>query len=165
MRFLAPPVLREQAAPGTPAANLMALYAKGDGRPWGKDDAGAEFAAFLPPLPRSTGWAIGGEITAATAVAAIPILVPTGWSASLARGRHRIESGTSITWRLQRNGSDISGWGTSGSPLTSTTTWTTTDPADVTLADLDAFDIVWGTATATPTTWTLVLEILFSYTG
>lgn len=154
----------EQAAPATPASGLGAIYPKTDGRWYVKDDAGVE-RAVNPVLPRDKTWAIGGEITAATPVAAFPLFVPTGWTCALTRGRHRIESGTSMTWRLQRNGADITGWGTSGSPLSSTTTWTTVDPADVAVADLDYFDLVWGAATGTPTSWALGLEFLLTYTG
>lgn len=71
--------------------------------------------------------------------------VPAGQAVKVVALRHRINSGTSATVLLMRNGSSLS-------PFTSTVTTTTgtTDPADVTLADGDSLALVVNAVSGTP---------------
>lgn len=63
--------------------------------------------------------------------------VPAGMAASIISVRHAIESGTSATWTLQKNGVDLTDY----TSIASSTADTTTNPADVTLADGDYIDL------------------------
>lgn len=81
--------------------------------------------------------------------------IATGQTTSLISANHRLDTGTSVSWKLQRATAggvftDISGWGTTASPIVTTSTTAqgaTLDPADVTLADGDAL-AVWIVATS-----------------
>ena len=100
----------------------------------------------------SPTWALGGPIGVAAAgppraniILPKSIPVATGETVVLASMRWRLlngASGTSVQFKLQRNGADITGFGTTACPLvaggaTNTTAWTTVNPTDVTLTDLD----------------------------
>lgn len=92
------------------------------------------------------------------------VKVPSGVTVKLTAIRYAIESGTSISFKLRRRPSggswaDISGFGTSLSPLSATTTATTTDPTDVTLSDLDEIRVELITASGTPTDFRCTLFI------
>lgn len=82
-----------------------------------------------------------------------PFFVPiaSGETLKLIAVRYIIGSGTSLAFRLQRNGADIVGFGTSGSPLSITTAANVTDPTDVTLAADDTLGVILGAAVGTPT--------------
>lgn len=70
--------LEEHASsPGTPSANIVRLYAKADGRLYGKDDAGTEFALSLT-LPVSIANGGTGQATAALAFAALSPMTTKG---------------------------------------------------------------------------------------
>tara|TARA_R100000808_G_C2131787_1_gene140858 strand:- start:416 stop:1528 length:1113 start_codon:yes stop_codon:yes gene_type:complete len=85
-------------------------------------------------------WAIAETVEASTL---LPMTVRNTYSGAgytttvkLVSVIYSISGGTNATWRLLRNGSDISGYGTSGSPLTATTTPATTE-GTITLSDKD----------------------------
>jgi hypothetical protein len=78
------------------------------------------------------------------------VAVAPGQTVKLAAASHRIRSGTNVSWRLQRNGSDVAGFGTAGSPIVSDTTADTVDPADVTLADGDELTVVISAVSGSP---------------
>ena len=90
-------------------------------------------------------WAIAGDIAVASGDTdyIIPMTVRDRYTSSgynttvkIVAVIASIRSGTNATWKLQKNGSDLSGYGTSGSPLTCTTTPATTENTE-TLADKD----------------------------
>ncbi len=70
----------------------------------------------------------------------IPFFVSlaSGQTAKLVKVRHKINAGTSVTCKLQKNGSDITGF----TGISVTTTAADTDPADVTLANNDKLALV-----------------------
>lgn len=70
---------------------------------------------------------------------------------SLISCRHRINSGTSATVKLQVNGTDATGF----TGISVTTTSTTTNPADVPLADEDYIQPVVTAVVGTPKNMTL----------
>lgn len=84
------------------------------------------------------------------------VSVKSGRTLKLVAARHRINSGTSATVKLQKNGVDITGF----TALSVTTTSTTTDPADVTLADGDLIALIVTAVSGNPKnmTFTLYLE-------
>ncbi|EDK72275.1 hypothetical protein TM7_0330 [candidate division TM7 genomosp. GTL1] len=69
-----------------------------------------------------------------------------GQAVKLVSVRHRINSGTSATVKLQNNGADITGF----TGISVTTTATTTDPADATLADGDMLQLVVTATSGSP---------------
>lgn len=90
-------------------------------------------------------WAIAGDIAVASGDTdyIIPMTIRDRYTSSgynttvkIVAVIASIRSGTNATWKLQKNGSDLSGYGTSGSPLTCTTTPATTESTQ-TLADKD----------------------------
>lgn len=88
----------------------------------------------------------------------IPTPLPAG-AVTLVAARHRINSGTSATVKLQRNGVDITGFtGISVTPAS-----TTTDPADVALAAGDYIQLVVTAIAGSPKN--LSLSVFLDYTA
>jgi hypothetical protein len=83
------------------------------------------------------------------------VSLATGQSAKLAKARYRINSGTSVTCKLQRNGSDITGF----TGISVTTTTDETNPDDVTLADNDMLALVVTAVSGTPKNMTFTIFI------
>lgn len=77
-----------------------------------------------------------------------PIFVPvkSGNTVQLVAVRYKINSGTSVTFKLQRNGVDVTG----ATSMSCTTTATTTDFSDVTCADGDVVAMVVTAVSGTP---------------
>lgn len=71
--------------------------------------------------------------------------VPSGQRVALVGMRHRINSGTSVSIEIHRNGVLATGFSASA-----TTTSTTTDPANVALADNDTLALVVTAVSGTP---------------
>ena len=90
----------------------------------------------------SQTWTVGGYVNVPIGdvdyINPIFVSVISGQTLKLVAARHRINSGTNATIKLQKNGSDVTGF----TGLSVTTTSTTTDPADVTLADGDMLQLV-----------------------
>ena len=103
---------------------------------------------------------IGGEVFVPSGDVdyVVPFFVPVyaGTYVKLVRARYRINSGTSATVKLQKNGVDITGF----TGISVTTTAATTNPADVSLADDDLIALVVTAVSGNPKnlTFTLVLE-------
>lgn len=83
-------------------------------------------------------WTIGGALAVPSGdtdfINPMAVSEIAGVVKTLTRVRYKINSGTSATFKLQVNGSDATGF----TALSATTTAATTDPADVSLADLDS---------------------------
>lgn len=105
-------------------------------------------------------WAVAGEIKVPSGDAdfIVPffIKVPSGQSVKLISARHKINSGTSATCKLTKNGSDITGF----TSISVITTASDTDPSDVTLANNDLIALVVTAVSGTPInlTFTIFLE-------
>lgn len=95
-------------------------------------------------------WTIAGEVKIASGdTSYIPpffIPVPAGQTVSAVGARHRINSGTSATISVQRNGLDLADW--VGRIVT--TTATTINPTPATLADGDMMALVVTAVSAVP---------------
>lgn len=83
----------------------------------------------------------------------------SGQTTNAVKTRYKIGTGTNTTFKIQKNGADWTGYGTSASPLTATTTATETVQTNA-LADNDEISLVIVGTSGTPTdlTVTLVLE-------
>lgn len=78
----------------------------------------------------------GSTIYASSVCPGVFMGLAAGQSAQLVECRAQVSRG-SLTFKLQRNGTDIPGFGTTGSPLTASTTSASTSPTAVALADGD----------------------------
>ncbi|MFZ5653161.1 MAG: hypothetical protein ACOY42_01990 [Pseudomonadota bacterium] len=108
-------------------------------------------------------WAVAGEIKVPSGnLDVIPgfyfPLPATGQTAKLIAARHKLGAGTSATVKLQKNGTDITGF----TGMSVTTTATTTDPADVTLAADDRIQPIVTAVSGAP--YNLELTIIIEHT-
>ena len=114
-------------------------------------------------------WALGGQVQVASGDTdfIIPMTVRDRYTScgynttvKVVSVIYSINSGTNVTWKLQKNGSDLSGYGTSGSPLTATATPATTESTQA-LADKDELAPVVVAVSGTPRNMsiTVFLEI------
>jgi hypothetical protein len=87
-------------------------------------------------------WAISGEIKVPSGdtdfLCPFFVSLASGQTAKITSARHVINSGTSATVKLQRNGSDVTGF----TGISVTTTATTTNPTDVGLSENDRLALV-----------------------
>lgn len=108
-------------------------------------------------------WAVPGEIKVPSGDTdyIVPFFVPVVGSKAvkLVACRYRINSGTSVTAKLQVNGSDATGF----TGISVTTTAASTDPTDVALANNDLLALVVTAVSGTPKnmTFTALLEYQF----
>jgi len=95
-------------------------------------------------------YAIPGEIKVASGETdfIIPFFVSlaAGQSAKLVKARHKINVGTSVTCKIQKNDVDVTGF----TGISVTTTAANTDPADIALADDDKLALVVTAVAGTP---------------
>ena len=87
----------------------------------------------------------------------IPFFISTsgGQTVKLVKARHRINAGTSVTCKLQKNDVDITGF----TGITVTQTSADTDPADVVLADNDKLALVVTAISGVPQNLTFSIFI------
>ena len=118
----------------------------------------ATIAAAQQRVIISHTWAIGGEVKVASGDTdfIIPMTVRDRYTSSgynttvkLKSVIYSINSGTNATWKLTKNGSDLTGYGTSASPLTATATPATTESTQA-LADKDELAPVVVAISSTP---------------
>jgi len=109
-------------------------------------------------------WAITGEIRVPTGdtdfICPFFVKVPASQTVQLVSARYQINSGTSVSCKLQRNGSDITGF----MGINVTTTAADTDATDVTLGDDDAIALVVTAVSGTPRNLTFTVFIDYSTT-
>lgn len=108
-------------------------------------------------------WAIGGPVAVAIGdfdyICPFFVPVPAAQTATLLAVRHRINSGTSATVKLQKNGVDVTGF----TGISVTPTITHTDPADVALADGDMLALVVSSISGSPMNLSITLEIAYTF--
>jgi hypothetical protein len=118
----------------------------------------ATIAAAQQRVIISHTWAIGGEVKVASGDTdfIIPMTVRDRYTSSgynttvkIVSVIASINSGTNVTWKLTKNGSDLTGYGTSASPLTATATPATTESTQA-LADKDELAPVVVAISSTP---------------
>lgn len=90
----------------------------------------------------------------------IPFFVSlsSGQTAKLVKARHIINDGTSVTCKLQKNDSDITGF----TSISVTTTAADTDPTDVTLADNDKIALVVTAISGNPQNMSFTIFIEYT---
>jgi len=86
------------------------------------------------------------------------VIAPAGQTVKLISVRHRINSGTSATVKVQKNGSDLTGF----TGISVTTTTTLTNPSDQTLSDGDMIQPIVTAVSGTPKNMTF--ELILEYT-
>jgi len=88
------------------------------------------------------------------------VSVPTGQTVKIIKAMHRINSGTSATVKLQKNGTtDITGF----TSISVTTTTGTTDPADQTLANNDMVQLIVTAVDGTPKNMTFTIFVEYTF--
>jgi len=128
-------------------------------------------------LPGTTGqeksiiipytWAVTGSLSASSYAASVVVRdTYTGFTqnpitAKIASASYQIASGTNLTWKLQKNGSDLAGYGTSASPLTATTTVALTESVQ-TLSDQDTLTPVPLGVSGSPTNFNLTVHLEYT---
>ena len=140
---------RPTSTSGTPGiAGRFFLYTSGVNSGRLDLDTGTSWITIggAKTFSESPTWTLDGPIGVATVgppranfILPKSVVVTSGETVALASMRWRLgngASGTSVQFKLQRNGSDITGFGTTASPLvaggaTNTTAWTTVNPTDV----------------------------------
>ncbi len=104
-------------------------------------------------------WGISGEVKVASGNTdfLLPFFVSlaTDQTAKLVSCKYKINSGTSVTAKLQQNDVDITGF----TGISVTTTAATTDPTDVTLADGDKLALLVTAVSGTPTNMSFTIFI------
>lgn len=95
-------------------------------------------------------FAVSGEVAVASGdldfLNGIFVPVAPGRTVKLVAARYKINSGTNAVVKLQINGVDVTGF----TSMTVTTTATTTDPVDISMADGDRLNLVVISASGTP---------------
>lgn len=135
------------------------------GQPIKESEVDAEFDQLVTTIntqPYRVGhtYSVPGEIKVPVGDAdhLPPFYVPVaaGKPVDLIAVRHKIRAGTSVTFKITKNGVDVTGF----TGLVADTTGVHSDPADVALADGDLLQVVVTAVSGTPRdfTATLVLE-------
>lgn len=101
---------------------------------------------------------IKGVLTAADSTPSFFFSKTVAQTSNLVKVRYKIASGTNATFKIQRNGADITGYGTTAAPLTVTTTAAETT-STVALADNDEIDLVLIGVIASPTDLAVTLVV------
>jgi hypothetical protein len=115
------------------------------------DEAVVNFRGLTSTTRIGHTWAISGEISVPSGdtdfINPFFVSLASGQKMNLVKARYRINSGTSATVKLQKNGVDIAGF----TGISVTTTTANTDPADIPLADDDQIALVVTAVAGTPT--------------
>lgn len=106
-------------------------------------DAVEAFAELAATDIRAHTWAFSGAVSTADVLPVMYVPVPAGRTAKLLSVRYSCTAGTG-TFKMQVNGVDATGF----TALSLSSTATSTDPADVTLANNDALGPVLTAASS-----------------
>lgn len=118
----------------------------------------ARYLRLVRPHTFAVAGLIAVPVTSTNYIPGFFVPVPTGRSARLASCRYVIRGGTSATIKLQINGVDATGF----TGMSATTTATTTDPADVELANNDFVALVVTAVSGSPDNLSVTLYIEYS---
>lgn len=104
-------------------------------------------------------FAIPGTVTAADPNIDFFFSKTAGQTSNIVKARYHVNTGTNVTFKIQKNGADWTGYGTTATPLTATTTDAETVQTN-SLADNDelTLDIVGVSGTPAGLHITVVLE-------
>ncbi len=110
-------------------------------------------------IRRGHTWAVSGEIKVASGQTdfLLPFFVSlaAGQTAKIVKARYVINGGTNCNVKVQKNGSDVTGF----TGIVVTTTAAETDPADVAVVDNDKLALVVNSVSGAPTNLTFTLFI------
>lgn len=108
-------------------------------------------------------YAVAGEVKVAVGdtdyIPPFFVKIPSGGTANLVDTRYRINAGTSATVKLQRNGSDITGY----TGISVTTTSSDTNGPDTALSNNDMIALVVTSVSGTPTNMSFTLFLQYSW--
>lgn len=110
-------------------------------------------------------WSVQGEIKVPSGdtdfIPGFFVKVPTGQTVSIASARYKINSGTSVTAKVQVNGSDATGF----TGMSVGTAAAETDPSDVTLANNDLVTLVVTAVSGTPKNMSFTIFLKYVING
>ncbi len=110
-------------------------------------------------IRRGHTWAVSGEIKVASGQTdfLLPFFVSlaAGQTAKIVKARYVINGGTNCNVKVQKNGSDVTGF----TGIVVTTTAAETDPADVAVVDNDKLALVVNSVSGAPTNLTFTLFV------
>ena len=153
---------RGPAGPQGPAGPAGASGPQGLAGPQGPAGATGTAGATGPTGPigpafQTKNFIIGGPIAVAIGdtnyIPPVFVTVPSGVTQSLKQCRYLIHAGTSVTFKLQQNGADITGF----TGLTATGTAAQTSPTAVPVADGDLIAVVVTAVAGSPMNMTIEL--------
>lgn len=101
-------------------------------------------------------FAIQGTVTVIT-LPSFFVAKAASQTSNIVKARYKITGGTNVTFKIQKNGADWTGYGTSASPLTATTTAATTSQTNA-LADDDEISLVLVAVSGSPANLTVTLS-------
>lgn len=147
------PTSKDMFPDNTTAGHLLTCTDANDGIP--------TWAAPADKLYTTTHtWTISGEIKVPSGdtdfICPFFVAVVTGETLLAYKCKYIINSGTSVTAKLQLNGSDMTGF----TAISVTTTAAETDPADVALVDGDKVALVVTAVSGTPKNMSFSLQIV-----
>lgn len=121
--------------------------------------------ASYPKLVVPHTFTVGGPVNVQSGqidyVTPFFVKVPATQTVKLISARHRINSGTSATVKVQINGSDAAGF----TGISVTTTATDTDPADITLSNNDLVSLVVSATSGSPQNMSVTLFFEYTWVG
>lgn len=146
------------------AANVLGRLAVGTGTQFLKGGTTPAWGAASGVFYTVHTWAIAGAIAVPVGDTDFinPMFAGVGVNETvvLDKVRYVINSGTSVTFKLQKNGVDATGF----TALSCTTIAATTDPADVSVADLDKLAPVVTAVSGTPKNMTISIYLKHTVT-
>jgi hypothetical protein len=138
------------ASIATPASGDVAIFVDTDHILKLKNSSGALSQASAKTIRIPHTWTISGAIAVPSGdtdfINPMFVSLPSGQTANLAGCKYLINSGTSVTAKLQKNGTDATGF----TGISVTTTAATTFPTAVTLADGDKLALVVTAVSGSP---------------
>lgn len=129
---------------------------------WTTASGGAWIDVGSRSLVTTHTFALRGMIALEPPIPAHDIEMTNGQNLSLISVRYRVGSG-SLSFRLQKNGADIAGFGTAGAPLVATTGAASTTPTAVPLAAHDEIAPVLSAVTGEAEGGKITLVVLHSF--
>jgi len=127
----------------------------------------ADTSAFEKSIIVPYTWAVTGSLSPSSYAASVVIRdtytgsVANPITAKIVSASYQIASGTNLTWKLQKNASDLDGYGTTASPLTATTTAALTESTQ-TLSDQDILTPVPLGVSGSPTNFNLTVHLEYT---
>ena len=136
----------------------------GIGKVWTSNNEGiGEWLAIPSKIIRTFNAFILQGPVEETKIPGINVSKESAQIVKLAKVRYSIESGTKVLFRLNKNGANITGFGTEGAPLEATTTAASTEPTAVECAENDYIVPVISGLSGEPKGLTITIDLQHTF--